>query len=92
MWGRPTCGCPNSHADVRFRRDQQRLGQWLSFLLDYVLARSEGIKRDWNVFYRTHTEAEANKLIAQLRIDYDDLENKREAIAKIYAAATTSRC
>ena len=56
------------------------------------LAAPKGIKRDWNVFYRTHTEAEADKLIAQLRIDYDNLEQQRDAIAKIYAAATTSRC
>ncbi len=81
----------NSHADVRFRVIKQRR-EVVSFLLDYVLAAPKGIKRDWNVFYRTHTEAEADKLIAQLRIDYDNLEQQRDAIAKIYAAATTLRC
>jgi hypothetical protein len=81
----------DKHADVRFYV-LKGVRTVADFLLDYVLAAPGGVKRDWHVFYRTHSEDDANDYVDRLRKDYDDMETKREAIAKIYEAASTSRC
>ena len=81
----------DKHADVRFQV-LKGVKTVADFLLDYVLAPPQGVKRDWHIFYRTHSEDDANRYVEQLRKDYDDMETKREAIAQIYAAASTSRC
>ena len=51
------------------------------FLFDYVLAAPQGRQREWHIFYRSHSEDEANKYVEQLRKWYDDMRNQREAIA-----------
>jgi hypothetical protein len=81
----------DQHADIRFSV-LHSVKTVADFLLDYVLAAPEGIKREWHLFYRFHTEQDANKDIDKMRKLYDELETQREELAKIYQAASTSRC
>jgi hypothetical protein len=81
----------DKHADVRFRVIKT-VKAVADFLFDYVLAAPVDVKREWHIFYRSHSEEDANKYVAQLRKWYDDLEKQRDAIAAIYSAASTSRC
>ena len=62
-------------ADVRFRVISG-VKAVADFLLDYVLAAPENVKRQWHVFYRAKTEEEANKFVEQLRADYDAMESQ----------------
>lgn len=81
----------DQHADIRLSV-LHGIKVTAEFLLDYVLTELPGVKREWHVFYRFHTEKEANKDIEAMRKAYDELATKREELAKIYAAASTSRC
>jgi hypothetical protein len=63
-----------------------------SMLLEFILAGSDKTKRMWHVFFRAHTEDEANTYIAQLRNWYDTMEQQRAQMAAIYNAKTTRRC
>ncbi len=54
----------DKHADVRFQV-LKGVKTVADFLLDYVLAPPQGVKRDWHIFYRTHSEDDANKYVEQ---------------------------
>jgi hypothetical protein len=79
------------HADIRFHVVGGTSGT-ASMLLEFILAGSEKTKRMWHVFFRAHTEEEANNYIAQLRNWYDTMETQRAQMASIYNAKTTRRC
>jgi len=63
-----------------------------SMLLEFILAGSDKTKRMWHVFFRAHTQEEADTYIAQLRNWYDTMEQQRAEMAAIYNAKTTRRC
>ena len=79
------------NADVRFQVTGGTKDT-ASFLLDFILAGKKETKRQWHVFFRAKTQAEADKYIAQLRSWYDSQEQQRAQIAAIYHARTTRRC
>jgi hypothetical protein len=79
------------NADVRFKVVGGTKAT-ASYLLDFILTTVDGIKRQWNVFFRLKTQAEADKYIADLRSWYDSMESERARIAQIYHARTTQRC
>ena len=79
------------NADVRFKIITG-VKATADHLLDFILTSTAGLKRDWHVFFRLKTQAEADKYIADLRSWYDSMESERARIAQIYHARTTRRC
>ena len=79
------------HADVRFdsRTKQKEIAE---FLADYVLDAPDQTLRQWHVFSRFKTSAEADQALAELRQQYDAVSAYREQLAKIYRASSMTRC
>ena len=80
-----------SHADVRFRAMQKQL-ETARFLADYTLDAPVQTLRQWHVFSRFPSQAEADQFLQDMRAQYDAQVAYREQIAQIYRARTTRRC
>jgi hypothetical protein len=79
------------HADVRFQV-LRGIKEAANFIMEFILKDTATVDRKFEVFGRARTQEDAEKLVQQLRNDYDNLEQQRLAIAQAYQVATTRRC
>lgn len=79
------------NANIRFEV-LQGIKKTADFLIDFIFNSPKNHKGEWHVFFRGHTEAQANDYRQQMRDWYDSMEAERAQLASIYNARTTARC
>jgi len=79
------------HADIRYEI-LSGVKSAADFIIDFTFNLPKNHRGEWHVFFRAHTQEEADTYIAQLRNWYDTMEQQRAQMAAIYNAKTTRRC